>query len=262
MENNKVRTVNFLKSLETGASEPLATIDPVSFIQHNPASEDGLIDLSKYIRSLPKSVTRVDTLRVFQDGPFVFTHSDYDVFGPKIGFDIFRFDGEKIVEHWDNFQKKAGPNSSGHTMIDGPTQSSDIPRTEENKLLVRKFVEDVHVKRFATNLDGYFNGDRYIQHSPLAADGFSGLKASLESKAKRGHTIKYNQIHKVLGEGNFVLTISEGSFGDRPASFYDLIRVENGLIAEHWDTTEIIPPETEWKNQNGKFGFQSVQILD
>ncbi|MFL5577163.1 MAG: hypothetical protein ACJ79S_14465 [Gemmatimonadaceae bacterium] len=31
--------------------------------------------------------------------------------------------------------------------------------------------------------------------------------------------------------------------------------VENGKIAEHWDTIETIPARSEWKNQNGKFGF-------
>ncbi|MGM9747540.1 MAG: hypothetical protein ACI3ZN_01955 [Candidatus Cryptobacteroides sp.] len=28
-------------------------------------------------------------------------HTDYNFFGPKIGFDIFRFEDGKIVEHWD-----------------------------------------------------------------------------------------------------------------------------------------------------------------
>jgi predicted SnoaL-like aldol condensation-catalyzing enzyme len=57
----------------------------------------------------------------------------------------------------------------------------------------------------------------------------------------------------VLGEGDFVLVASEGSYNEQPTSFYDLFRVENGKIAEHWDTIEPIPPETEWQNQNGKF---------
>ena len=36
-------------------------------------------------------------------------------------------------------------------------------------------------------------------------------------------------------------------------SFYDLFRVEEGLVVEHWDTTEAVPPESVWKNDNGKF---------
>ena len=36
-------------------------------------------------------------------------------------------------------------------------------------------------------------------------------------------------------------------------SFYDLFRVHGGKLVEHWDTTEAIPPRSEWKNNNGKF---------
>jgi len=33
----------------------------------------------------------------------------------------------------------------------------------------------------------------------------------------------------------------------------DIYRVQDGKIAEHWDTLEAIPPRSEWKNSNGKF---------
>ena len=68
-------------------------------------------------------------------------------------------------------------------------------------------------------------------------------------------TMTYSTIHKVLGEGNFVLTVSEGQIGGVHSSFYDLFRVENGKIAEHWDTIEPIASKETWKNQNGKFNF-------
>ena len=50
-----------------------------------------------------------------------------------------------------------------------------------------------------------------------------------------------------------VLVLSEGAFGGKPTSFYDLFRVENGKIAEHWDTIEPISDKKDWKNTNGKF---------
>ena len=58
------------------------------------------------LAQLPKGSARVNTVRVFEDGDFVFAHTEYDFFGPKIGFDIFRFEDGKIVEHWDNLQEK------------------------------------------------------------------------------------------------------------------------------------------------------------
>jgi predicted SnoaL-like aldol condensation-catalyzing enzyme len=38
-----------------------------------------------------------------------------------------------------------------------------------------------------------------------------------------------------------------------PASYYDLYRIANGKIVEHWDTFEEVPPKSEWVNDNGKF---------
>jgi predicted SnoaL-like aldol condensation-catalyzing enzyme len=38
-----------------------------------------------------------------------------------------------------------------------------------------------------------------------------------------------------------------------PNTTYDLFRVENNKIAEHWDVIETIIQRKEWKNQNGKF---------
>ena len=71
--------------------------------------------------------------------------------------------------------------------------------------------------------------------------------------SKKGVTMKYDTIHKVLGEGSFVLTVSEGAFGGKHVSFYALFRVDNGNIAEHLDTIEELPSPDKWKNPNGKF---------
>ena len=50
--------------------------------------------------------------------------------------------------------------------------------------------------------------------------------------------MKYERVHTVLAEGDFVLVVSQGTFGDRPISYYDLYRIQNGKIAEHWDCAE------------------------
>lgn len=58
---------------------------------------------------------------------------------------------------------------------------------------------------------------------------------------------------KALAQGSFVPAVSEGTFGGAPTSYYDLWRVENGKIAEHWDVMETIADPSTWQNQNGKF---------
>ena len=250
----KQKVVDLLKSIETGATEPVSYINPDKYIQHNLTIEDGLEGFGAVLDMLPPNTAKVNTVRVFQDGDFVFTHTDYNFFGPKIGFDIFRFEDGEIVEHWDNLQetpKKLNP--SGYSMIDGPTKVSNTNKTEVNKILVKDFVKEILINGKFKKLSKYFNGNEYIQHNPQISDGLSGLMQALENLASQGIMIKYEKIHRVLGEGNFVLVVSEGKFGKKLTSFYDLFRVENGKIKEHWDVIETIPPRTEWKNENGKF---------
>jgi predicted SnoaL-like aldol condensation-catalyzing enzyme len=252
--SHKQDVVALLKSIETGAAGPVAVVNPAQYTQHNLAVADGLAGFGALLQQLPQGSARVHTVRVFQDGDFVFAHTDYDFFGPKIGFDVFRFQDGKIVEHWDNLQEKpAAANPSGHTMTDGPTEAVDLPRTEANKTLVRGFVDDVLVNGRLDTLARYIDADRYTQHNPQIGDGLAGLGAALDAMAKAGITMKYDRIHRVLGEGNFVLVCSEGAFAGKPTAYYDLFRVADGRIVEHWDTIETIPARAEWKNQNGKF---------
>lgn len=252
--SSKSQVTALLNSIQSGDPAPIAFINPKKYTQHNLTAADGLEGFGALMAMLPKGSAKVATKRVFQDGEFVFAHTDYDFFGPKIGFDIFRFEGGLIVEHWDNLQEKPkSPNPSGHTMIDGPTESTNPEKTEANKALVRAFVDDILVNGRMAKLAGYYDGDNYIQHNPEIGDGLSGLGNALEAMAKEGISMKYDTIHLVLGEGNFVLTVSEGNFGGKHVSFYDLFRVADGKIAEHWDTIEGIPNRADWKNSNGKF---------
>ena len=244
--------VAFLKSIETGDTSALAYAG--AYKQHDLDIPDGVAGLGAVLGQLPKGSARVHTVRAFADGDFVVTHTEYDFFGPKIGFDVFRFENGKIAEHWDNLQTTpAAPNPSGRTMIDGPAEVTDRDRTEANKQLVRGFVEDVLVGRKLDKLPAYVDGDHYLQHNPQIGDGVAALGAALDALAKAGTPIAYARVHKVLGDGNFVLAMSEGSFGDKPTAYYDLFRIEGGKIAEHWDVIQPIPPREQWKNDNGKF---------
>jgi len=58
-----------------------------------------------------------------------------------------------------------------------------------------------------------------------------------------------NGFTRCWGEGNVVLVVSEGSFGSAATSLYDLLRVKNSKVAEHWDTIETIPERSAWKTR-------------
>nr|WP_299382945.1 nuclear transport factor 2 family protein [Allomuricauda sp.] len=255
--SNKEKGIALLRSLETGDQEPVGYINADKYIQHNLAVTDGLEGFVAVLQNAPEGGFKADVVRAYQDGDYVFTHTIYDFFGPKIGFDVFRFENGLIVEHWDNLIDLAPPNPSGHTQTNGPTESIDIDKTETNKTVVRDFVSTILMKGEMEKLGSFIDSgvENYIQHNPAIADGLSGLGKALEGMAKQGITMEYITIHKVLGEGNFVLTISEGTFAGKPTSYYDLFRVDNGKIVEHWDVMETILPKSERKNTNGKFNF-------
>lgn len=257
-ERMEQMVVEELKAIETGAQEPVAYINAESYTQHNLGVADGLAGFGAALAQLAHypEKARVNTVRVFADGDYVVAHTDYNFFGPKIGFDIFRFEDGKIVEHWDNLQTTPeSTNPSGRSMVDGITEIVDVNKTEENKLIAENFVKDVLMGQHPEKLTDYFDGNNYIQHNPGIADGLDGLGAALANMAQAGIEMKYDTLHKVLGKGNFVLTVSEGYLGGVHTSYYDLFRIENGKIAEHWDVIESILPEEQRANSNGKFGF-------
>ena len=102
---NREKVLQLLESIRTGEPGPLSYIDPDKYIQHNLYEADGVAGFRASLRQLPKGSAKVKVARVFEDGDYVFTHTDYDFFGPKIGFDVFRFEKGLMVEHWDNFQE-------------------------------------------------------------------------------------------------------------------------------------------------------------
>lgn len=257
--SNKEKAVALLTSIETGDPKPVGYINPNKYIQHNLMIGDGLEGFGEVMAQLPEGSAKAKVVRYFQDGDYVFTHTEYDFFGPKIGFDIFRFENGQIVEHWDNLQEVVLKTVSGRSQIDGPVKATDLDKTDANKTLVKGFVNDILKGANPDKVTKYISTQIYHQHNPAIGDGLDGLGKALEELAKAGMQMTYNKNHIILGEGNFVLAVSEGQFLDKHVAFYDLFRIDHGKIVEHWDAIEPIPAKNGWKNTNGKFGFTQLQ---
>jgi predicted SnoaL-like aldol condensation-catalyzing enzyme len=249
----KDRIRAFLKSIETGDPGPIAVVNEEKYIQHNPQTEEGSEGLAVLFQRLSKTSPQVNIVRAFEDGDFVFAHTEYDFSRRNIGFEVFRFEDGRAVEHWDNIQPRLGPNRSSRSMVDGPTEAVDHELTEHNRALVRSFVETVLVDGRLERLPDYIDDGDYVEHNPQLADGASTLREALESADKDLRHIDYHRVHRVLAEGSFILCVSEGNRDGNHSAFYDLFRVSAGKLVEHWDTTEKIAPQSDWKNNNGKF---------
>ena len=176
MENsNKQKVVALLNSFNTGDQTPISYINPTKYIQHNLAVADGLQGFGEVMHHAPEGGFKAKVHRSFQDGDFVFTQTEYDFFGPKAGFDVFRFEDGKIVEHWDNLTAITPPNPSGRTQFDGATEVTDLDKTEANKKTVREFLEKVVINHEMDKLATYINPQKYHQHNSVIAVSYTHL---------------------------------------------------------------------------------------
>lgn len=254
---NMQNALELINTFATGDTEKAAGLLTEGYIQHNLAygtGRDAFVGSVAYLAAAPVKTT-VNNIRAFSDGDKVFLQTVYNFAGAgeQVAFDIFRFDENgKIAEHWDNLAQKAAPNPSGHTQIDGTLEKKDVD-AEETRRVVSGFVGDVLRGENPDNLVSYFEGDTYIQHNTGIADGLSGLDTALAALAEQGVQMIYTKTYQVLADGNYGLAVSEGTFGGVPTAYYDLFRVENGKITEHWDVMETIADASTWQNQNGKF---------
>lgn len=143
-------------------------------------------------------------------------------------------------------------------MIDGETEVIDFDKKETNKNVIVTFMNEVFINKNLSEIDSFFNGDKLIQHNPNIGDGLLNYKTYIDLIINNKSNYDYNFIHKIFADGNFVLVVSEGESNmvkNQLMSIYDLFRLSDNKIVEHWDVVENIVPISEWKNSNGKFGF-------
>ncbi len=226
------------------------------YIQHNPQVPTGAEGLMGLIPLVAQSGMTASTHRVITEGDMVVLHNTYgnaDAFGASAlaAFDIFRVEDGKVVEHWDNLQPVPETTASGRGMTDGPTEITDLDKTQDNKALVLGFVRDVLGGAAPENVANYMDPEVYMQHNPSIEDGLSGLMAAIEAFAAQGMVITKFEPQFAVAEGNFVFVATDAIMGGEPWAFFDLWRVEDGKIVEHWDVVSPIP--AEMAHGNGKF---------
>jgi predicted SnoaL-like aldol condensation-catalyzing enzyme len=219
--------------------------------QHSSLAADGPEALRALVASLGDDF-RYEGARVIADGDLVALHGIYHGFGPDplVAFDLFRVENGKLAEHWDALTPLARATVSGRTQTDGPTAPTNLDKTAANRGLVSEFAEKVLKGADYSALTDYISTQTYHQHNPEAADGLDGFGAAAANWAEQGKNLVYKKIHKVVAEGDFVLLQSEGEFGV-PVAYWDLFRVADGKIVEHWDI--IVPIPDSLPHGNGLF---------
>lgn len=119
--------------------------------------------------------------------------------------------------------------------------ASPDPKLAANKRLVYDMYRNIVQGGHADLVERFFTPE-YIQHNPNVASGRDALAAFLRGSrpARPIAPIITLPIVNIIAEGDYVLVMSERPMKDEEGkpyvtSWFDFYRIENGLIAEHWD---------------------------
>lgn len=222
-------------------------LSPDRYQEHNPRAADGVEGFREYVSQLPKGA-HMRVIRAIEAGPYVVTQQDGQIADRNTFFDVFRLEGGLIVEHWSFSAPGGPPNKSGHTQVDGPVEAQNLQDTEKNKAFIRNYYETFHIAGDHSDLERYFKQDLCVRHEPGAHDGVAEFLQDV-SVLMQHRTI--DEIALLIGQGDFVFLVAKGTHESKPCLYVDLYRVEDEKLVEHWGFPEMVPPQTEWRNNNG-----------
>jgi len=122
---------------------------------------------------------------------------------------------------------------------------------EKNKALVLKAFDMLFNKRDYAAAERFWSPD-YIQHSAHIAPGRDGLFNLIKSIPP---TLKYEP-GMIVAEGDLV--ILHGRFSDfgAPRNWIaaDIVRIQNGILVEHWDVIQDEATEEQSLSKRPMFG--------
>jgi predicted SnoaL-like aldol condensation-catalyzing enzyme len=121
----------------------------------------------------------------------------------------------------------------------------------QNKALVLKAFDTLFNKREYAAAERFWSPN-YIQHSAHIAPGREGLFDLVESLPP---TLKYES-GTIVAEGDFVIVHGRFSGFGAPVNWIaaDILRIENGIFAEHWDVIQDKATEEQSNSGAPMFG--------
>jgi len=238
------------------------------YIQHNPTARTGRAAFKEVFSAfMPRQDTVPETIQnpvvsILAEGDlvvmaFVNEYDEADGSGTYTSthFDMFRVENGVITEHWDSIQIQPGQQTpdfgNGGPVpvvgIQGLAQLdmlyNDDPQLFANKRLVFDLWRHIP-EAGREELAPLYMDPIYIQHNPNAATGRAG---AVEYFKQRPDTSIDSTLEDPLvasvAEGDLVVQVlqEERPHPNKPGEIYyvpwfDMFRIENGLVMEHWDT--------------------------
>jgi predicted SnoaL-like aldol condensation-catalyzing enzyme len=124
-------------------------------------------------------------------------------------------------------------------------------KQENNKALVLEAFDTLFNKRDYAAAERYWS-PHYIQHSAHIAPGREGLFNLIKSLPP---TLTYEP-GTIVAEGDFVIAHGRFSGFGGPANWIaaDIVRIQNGILVEHWDVIQDEATEKQSKSGAPMFG--------
>jgi predicted SnoaL-like aldol condensation-catalyzing enzyme len=124
----------------------------------------------------------------------------------------------------------------------------DLEQEARNKTLVLEAFEALFNRRDLDAAERYWSPD-YVQHSAGIGPGRDGLVALVRSVHRQYESAL------AVAEGNYVMVHGRFSGGGRPTRIVvDILRIEDGRLAEHWDVMQDEATRAESKSGLPMFG--------
>lgn len=117
--------------------------------------------------------------------------------------------------------------------------------TERNRQIVTSFIRMFYGEGRVREAFMTYVAPGYIQHNPLAADGRDAAIAALEPffAATPG---AIREVQRIMVDGDLAVVHlrSRANAQDRGFAIVDILRLENGMIVEHWDVIQAVPEQS------------------
>ena len=121
-------------------------------------------------------------------------------------------------------------------------QSGHHARHLSNREIVTRFVTLFYTQGRVREAFMTYVAPGYIQHNPVAQDGRDAAIAALEPFfASQPHAMR--EVQRIIVDGNLaaVHVRVRQNAQDRGFAVVDILRLENGMIVEHWDVIQPVP---------------------
>ncbi len=223
------------------------------YTQHSTGVGDGaegfLSFFEPFVERNPKR--EIEIVRIFEDGPWVFCNayqSLNDGAAEWVTMDMFYTDKDGLIlEHWDTIAPYIADTKSGEDPVRGTADVDMSADADASKGVVLEYVKQVLQEKDVSKIDQFVATD-HVERAPTIGAGQAGLAAWLNSDDSGSYDMLFN----LFGQGDFVVTYGKRHIAGKDVASFDLYRVADGKIVEHWMNTEEIGPRDTWGN-SGKF---------